>query len=211
MSTIEVEAKTLEEALRQASEQLGISQDQIEIEVLSEGSNKIFGIIGSSKVKIKATAKEQKGDDDARHAKKVLENILERFGTEVQVEVREDDDCITLNIKGDGSGILIGRKGQTLDAFQYIVNKIVHRSLNTKKQTVVDTEGYRKRREGALADLAKRLGEKAKTKGIPVSTNPLNPFERRLVHLALQDDAELTTKSNGEGMYRKVVISPQKR
>lgn len=210
MSTIEVEAKTMEEAISQACEQLGRPQDQLEIEVLSEGSGKMFGIIGSTKVKIKATPKDTRAEGDSKKAKEVLENILQRFGSEARVESSEDDECITLNIKGDGSGILIGRKGQTLDAFQYLVNKIVHRSLNCEKQVVVDTEGYRQRRREALLDLAKRLSEKAKTKDAPVSTSPLNPFERRIIHLALQDDAALTTKSNGEGIYRRVVISPQK-
>jgi spoIIIJ-associated protein len=210
MSTIEVEAKTLDEAINQACEQLGRPQDQLEIEVLSEGSSKIFGIIGSSKVKIRASLKDTKDESDAKKAKEVLENILQKSGAEASVEESEDDECITLNIKGDGSGILIGRKGQTLDAFQYLVNKIVHRSPNYEKQIVVDTEGYRQRRKEALVDLAKRLSEKAKSKDTPVSTSPLNPFERRIIHLALQDDAGLTTKSDGEGIYRRVVIYPQK-
>ncbi len=211
MSTIEVEAKTLEEAKNQAAEQLGMPQDQLEIEILSDSSSKMFGLLGSSKVKIKATAREPKVEGDAQKAKEVLENILQRFGAEAQIETIEEEESITLNIKGDGSGILIGRKGQTLDAFQYLVNKIVHRSLSVKKQTVVDTEGYRQKRKDALVELAKSLSEKVRAKGVPVSTNPLNPFERRIVHLALQDDAELTTKSTGEGMYRRVVISPQEK
>ncbi len=211
MSTIEVEAKTLEEAKNQAAEQLGMPLDQLDVEILSDSSSKMFGLLGSSKVKIKATAREQKVEGDAQKAKEVLENILQRFGTEAQIETIEDEESITLNIKGDGSGILIGRKGQTLDAFQYLVNKIVHRSLSVKKQTVIDTEGYRQKRKDALLDLAKSLSEKVRAKGVPVSTNPLNPFERRIVHLAIQDDAELTTKSNGEGMYRRVVISPQEK
>ena len=210
MSTIEVEAKTVEEAIGHACEQLGKSQDQLEIEVISDGSGKMFGIMGSKKAKIKAAIKEGAVQDDAMQAKEVLENILKGFEADTQVESSEDDECITLTIKGDGSGILIGRKGQTLDAFQYLVNKIVHRSATHKKQIVVDTEGYRQRRRDTLVDLAKRLSEKAKTKGAPVSTSPLNPFERRIIHLTLQDDAELTTKSNGEGLFRRVVISPQK-
>jgi spoIIIJ-associated protein len=136
-----------------------------------------------------------------------LENILERFGAETSVLTEEVSESITLNIKGDGSGILIGRKGQTLDAFQYVVNKIVHRMPDVTKQVIVDTEGYRQRRKETLIDLAKRLSEQAKTKGRPVSTSPLNPFERRIIHLAIQDDADLTTQSKGDGIYRSVVIS----
>jgi len=210
MPTIEVEAKTLEEAINQACEQLGRTKDQLNIEVLSDGSSKLFGLIGNSKIKIAATILEPNTEGDAQRAKEVLSNILQRFETEATVEVSEDADSITLNIKGDGSGLLIGRKGQTLDAFQYLVNKIVHRSPGPKQQIIVETEGYRQRRKKTLIDLAKRLGEKAKTKDVTVSTNPLNSFERRIIHLALQDDAGLTTKSKGEGIYRSVFISPQK-
>ena len=207
MSTIEVEAKTVDEAINQACEQLGKSQDQVDVEVLSGSSNKLFGIIGGNKVRIKATAKDQPVDNLAQKAQEVLENILERFGTETSVETEEDSESITLKIKGDGSGILIGRKGQTLDAFQYVVNKIVHRMPDVTKQVIVDTEGYRQRRKESLIDLAKRLSEQAKTKGRPVSTSPLNPFERRIIHLAIQDDEELTTQSKGDGIYRSVFIS----
>jgi len=210
MSMIEVEGKTVDEAIQKACEQLGLSPEQLEVEVLSDGSNKIFGIIGGTKVRIKATVKEHPSEPDAQKAQEVLENILQRFGFETSIEVLEDDDCVTLNIKGDGSGILIGRKGQTLDALQYVVNKIVHRSPNVTKQVIVDTEGYREKRKETLIDLAKRLSEQAKTREGPVSTSPLNPFERRIIHLAIQDDDELTTQSTGEGIYRSVVISPKK-
>ena len=207
MSTIEVEAKTVDEAISQACEQLGKSQDQVDVEVLSGSSNKLFGIIGGNKVRIKATARDLPVDNAAQKAQEVLENILERFGAETSVLTEEDSESITLNIKGDGSGILIGRKGQTLDAFQYVVNKIVHRMPDVTKQVIVDTEGYRQRRKETLIDLAKRLSEQAKTKGRPVSTSPLNPFERSIIHLAIQDDADLTTQSKGDGIYRSVVIS----
>jgi len=211
MSTVEIEAKTMEEALTKASEQLGTSRDELEVEVLSENATKLFGIIGGSKVKIRASIREARpGEGCAELAKEVLENILYRFGVSTAVEVTEDDECINLEIKSDGSGILIGRKGQTLDALQYLVNKIARRSPAATKQIIIDTEGYRRRRKDALVELAKRLGAQAKDKAIAVSTSPLNPFERRIIHLALQDDAALTTASTGEGVYRSVVISPKK-
>jgi len=209
MSAIEVEGKTVEEAIGKACEQLNRSQDQLNIEVLSDGTNKIFGIIGSTRIRIKATPRELPSSGNARRAQEVLENILARFGVKTSIEALEDSDCITLNIKGDGSGILIGRKGQTLDALQYVVNKIVHRSPAVTKQIVVDTEGYRAKRKEVLVDLAKRLGEKAKAREAPVSTSPLNPYERRIIHMALQDDSGLTTQSTGEGIFRSVVIAPK--
>lgn len=210
MSTIEIEAKTMEEALNKASEQLGRSREELAVEVISENSNRLFGIIGGGKVKIKASFKEPCTAGVAERAKEVLENILYRFGMTTAVEALEDSECISLNIKGDGSGILIGRKGQTLDALQYLVNKIVRRSPDATKQIVIDTEGYRRRRKETLIELAKRLSERAKAKDIAVSTSPLNPFERRIIHLALQDDAALTTQSTGEGLYRSVIIAPKK-
>lgn len=208
MSSIEVEGKTVDDAVQKACEQLGTSRDQLEVEILSDGSNRLLGIIGGAKVRIKATVKEFPAAEGVHKAQDVLETILQKSGFATSIEVVEDDDCITLNIKGDGSGILIGRKGQTLDALQYLVNKIVHRSPQVTKQVVVDTEGYREKRKETLIELAKRLSERAKTGEGPVSTSPLNPFERRIIHLALQDDADLTTKSTGEGIYRSVVISP---
>ncbi len=210
MSTIEIEAKTMEEALAKACEQLGRSRDELEVEVISENANRLFGIIGGSKVKIKASLREPQPEAGTQLAREVLENILYRFGVSTAVEVTEDSECINLEIKSDGSGILIGRKGQTLDALQYLVNKIVRRSPSVTKQIIIDTEGYRRRRKETLIELAKRLGERAKAKDIPVSTSPLNPFERRIIHLAVQDDAALTTQSKGEGIYRSVVISPKK-
>lgn len=210
MSTIEIEAKTMEEALAKASEQLGRSRDELEVEVISESANKLFGIIGGGKVKIKASIRDAKPHGCALLAKEVLENILYRFGVGATVEVAEDSESITLEIKGDGSGILIGRKGQTLDALQYLVNKIVRRSPEATKQIIIDTEGYRRRRKETLIEMAKRLGERAKAKGVPVSSGPLNPFERRIIHLTLQDDDALTTQSKGDGVHRSVVISPRK-
>lgn len=209
MSAIEVEGKTVEEAIGKACEQLNRSQDQLNIEVLSDGTNKIFGIIGGTRIRIKATPRELPSSGNVHRAQEVLENILARFGVKTSIEALEDSDCITLNIKGDGSGILIGRKGQTLDALQYVVNKIVHRSPAVTKQIVVDTEGYRAKRKEVLVDLAKRLGEKAKAREAPVSTSPLNPYERRIIHMALQDDSGLTTQSTGEGIFRSVVIAPK--
>ncbi len=156
MSSIEIEAKTMEEALTKASEQLGRSRDELEVEVISENSNKLFGIIGGSKVKIKASIREPQPEGCAPLAKEVLENILYRFGVSTAVEVTEDSECINLEIKSDGSGILIGRKGQTLDALQYLVNKIARRSPDATKQIIIDTEGYRRRRKETLVELAQR-------------------------------------------------------
>ncbi len=129
---------------------------------------------------------------------------------ETTVYAEQTDGKIALRIEGDKSGLLIGRRGKTLDALQYIVNKIVNKALDKKTYVVVDSENYRKRREESLTQLALNMGDKAKKIMKPVSTNLLNPHDRRIVHLTLKEDDNLDTKSRGEGLLKKVVIIPKK-
>jgi spoIIIJ-associated protein len=183
----------------------------LNVEVITNGSSGVFGLMGVKKAKILARVIPviDKGESKGARAKAVLENILRRIDMEATVEIREEEERIILDIKGDGSGLLIGRRGQTLNALQYIINKIASRDPEDKRQVIVDTESYRERRNQSLVDLARRLSEKAKQKGVPVTTGPLDSSDRRIVHLALKDDAGLSTKSKGEGVYRRVVITPR--
>ena len=142
-------------------------------------------------------------------ARDVLENILHLIpmeGTHIQAE--QNDGTIELKIEGDKSGLLIGKRGKTLDALQFIVNKIVNRSLGNRALVLVDSENYRERRRDYLVQLAMKLGDKARRIMRPVSTELLNPNERRIVHLALKDEEGLETKSRGEGHLKKVLIIP---
>ena len=147
---------------------------------------------------------------EIRLAQDVLEKILGLIPMETTVEAGHVDGNINLDIQGDNSGLLIGRRGKTLDALQFIVNKIVNKSLERKVRVVVDSEKYRQRRKESLTQLALRMGEKAKRIQKPVTTNPMNPGDRRIVHLALKDDDRLDTRSRGEGLMKKVVIIPRK-
>lgn len=151
-------------------------------------------------------------DDEAglALAKETLENILALIPVETSVNAHHNDGNITLNIEGDKSGLLIGRKGKTLDALQFVVNRIVNKALDRRTRVVVDSENYRQRRRDSLTQMALRMGDKAKRIGKPVTTNPLNPRERRIIHLALKEDGGLNTKSKGEGLLKKVVISPKR-
>ncbi len=149
-------------------------------------------------------------EEELAFAKEVMETILRLFPMEAEVTVRWTDGNVNLNIQGDNSGLLIGRRGKTLDAIQFIVNKIVNKSLERKVRVVVDSEHYRGRRRESLTQLATRMGEKAKRIRKPVTTNPMNPGDRRIVHLALKDDSELDTRSRGEGLMKKVVIIPRR-
>jgi len=147
----------------------------------------------------------------ARRAKAVLEGILAGMGIPAPVSVEETEDAILLNVKGDGGGLLIGRRGQNLDAIQYIVNKAAGRSGNGRKMIIIDTEAYRKRREESLVSLAEKLAEKVRKTKKPVTVSHMNAHDRRIIHMTLQNDESLTTKSRGEGEYRKIVILPARK
>jgi spoIIIJ-associated protein len=144
-------------------------------------------------------------------AKKILEGILLRMNLDCPVTIEETPDMIILDIKGDGSGLLIGKRGQNLDAIQYIVNKAISKYADNRKMIVVDTEAYRKRREDSLLALAARLAEKVKKSKKALTVGHMNAHDRRIIHLALQNDESLTTKSRGEGEFRKIVIMPVKK
>jgi len=147
----------------------------------------------------------------AMKAKEILEGILEKMSFECQITIQETPEKIVFNIEGDGSGLLIGKRGQNLDAIQYILNKAINRSDSERKMIIVDSETYRKRREESLLVLAERIREKVKKTKKPVSLSNMNAHDRRIIHLALQKDETLTTKSRGEGEYRKIVILPSRR
>ncbi|MGV8059570.1 MAG: RNA-binding cell elongation regulator Jag/EloR [Smithellaceae bacterium] len=147
----------------------------------------------------------------APKAKEILEGILQRMSFECQVSIQETPEKIILSIEGDGSGLLIGKRGQNLDAIQYILNKAINRSDMERKMIMVDSEAYRKRREESLLVLAEKIREKVKKTKRPVSLSNMNAHDRRIIHLALQEDDALITKSRGEGEYRKIVILPARK
>jgi len=224
MKSVEIEAKTAEEAIRKAGEELGVPREDLEVEVLASGSSGFLGL-GAKNAKIRATVKEKPvprplavhppavppDNHVAETAQKILQDLLRLLEVEATVDLKEDSERILLDIRGDGSGLLIGRKGQTLDAMEYLINKIVHKDAEDKKRIVVDTENYRFRREDSLVKLAQRLGEKSKRLGRPVTISPMSAHDRRIVHLALEEDKSLRTWSTGTGLYRKVIISPEKK
>ncbi len=210
MDFMEVEGKTIEEAIKKTCKEFNLPEEKLDIEVLSNGSSGLFGFMGMKKAKIRASLKEIKGEDKLVFAKRTLEEILVRLKVTATVDAEQIDDKILLNINGDGSGLLIGRRGRTLDALQHIVDKIVNRSSEDRKRIVIDTEGYRERRIESLKSLALKLGNKVKKVGKPVSITPMNAHDRRIIHMTLQNDDQLRTRSKGEGTLRKVVISTKR-
>jgi spoIIIJ-associated protein len=210
MSAIEIEGKSVEEAIETACHQLSLAEDQLEIEILSHGSSGIFGI-GTRKAKIRVTPRETSDETSLREAKEILENILVHIQIPATVEASWQGDQIKLDIASNGSGLLIGKRGQTLHSLQYIVNKIYNRKASQRSHIIVDTENYRERRRKALAEVALSLGNRAKKSGKPASSSPLSAYDRRIIHLTLRDDRQVRTKSKGEGSLRKVVVFPVKR
>lgn len=216
MQTFEFEGKTTEEAIENACRQLKLTKDEIDVEIIEPGSAGIFGLVGGRKAKVKVTTTAEEPEpveetNGVAIAKDALENILTLIPMEgTTVSAAQNDGTIALNIEGDTSGLLIGRKGRTLDALQFIVNKIVNKALEKRTQVVVDSENYRQRRRESLIQMALRMGEKAKNIGKPVVTNLLNPHDRRIVHMALRDDESLDTKSRGESMLKKILIIPKR-
>jgi spoIIIJ-associated protein len=220
---IEKEARSAEEAIEEICKELGKEREELEFEVIEEKSRGIFGFMGNKRVKVRARLKEEQrepekggeaqeaGDDALSYAKTVLERIIAGIAVPAKVEGRVEGGTIYLNIKGDGSGLLIGRHGQTLDAIQYIVGRIVGKQLGERRMVVVDTERYRERRRENLERLAQRMGEKAKSTGRAVNLQPMSASDRRIVHLALKHDREIETRSEGEGGMKNIKIIPRKR
>jgi spoIIIJ-associated protein len=142
-------------------------------------------------------------------AAQALREILDLMGIEAEVSAFDDGERIFLDAHGAESGLIIGKKGATLDALQYVINRIVSKKPNDGPGVVVDAEGYRGRREDSLVDLAKRLAEKAVKSGRPVPVEPMSPHDRRIVHVTLAEHPDVTTESEGEGLFRRVVIFPR--
>ncbi len=142
-------------------------------------------------------------------AAKVLRDILDRMGIDAEVSAFDDGERIILDAHGEESGLIIGKKGATLDALQYVINRIISKKPSQGPLVVVDAEGYRGRREDSLADLARRLADKAVKSGRPVPVEPMSPHDRRILHVTLADHTGVRTESDGEGNFRRVVIYPK--
>jgi spoIIIJ-associated protein len=146
---------------------------------------------------------------EAERAREVLGGILQRMGIDATIDVREEGERTFLDIHGPEAGLVIGKKGQTLEALQYLVAKAVHRGDDEEyRPVVVDAEGYRSRREATLVEMAQRLGEKAIRTQTPITMNPMSPHDRRIIHITLDKVPGVTTRSEGEGIFRRLVIVP---
>lgn len=214
--SVEASGNTIEEATEKALAQLGASREEVEIQILSQGGRRLLGL-GTQEARVRVTLRPPKPDEEVTLvANEVLERLLAGMGIEAQVRLRPTDlsegpNPILLDITGENLGILIGRRGETLLALQHITRLIVNRRLHQWAEIIVDVEGYKKRRESSLTQLALRMADRATLLGQAVSLEPMPAHERRIIHLALRDHEKVTTESVGEGDLRKVVIFPRER
>lgn len=207
MEYIQISAKTVDDAITEALIQLGVTSEQLEYEVIEKGSTGFLGI-NSKKAIIKARKKETLEDK----VRSFLDEMFRAMNMEVVVELTYDEESKNMDIelKGTDMGILIGKRGQTLDAIQYLVSIVANKDTEEYIHVKMDTENYRKRRRETVENLARNLAYKVKRTKKPVTLEPMNAYERRIIHSALQNDKYVSTYSEGEEPYRHVVIALSK-
>jgi len=204
MRIAEKTGKTVEEAIAAGVLELGVDLKRLKVEVLEEPAKKgLFGLFGTRLARVRISYE----DDPGMLATNFIHEICQAMGVNANCQVTKDGEHWHIDITGPELGILIGRRGDTLDALQYLTNLAVARKLSERVRVIVDVEGYRLRREDTLVRLAKRLSEKVKKTGIKVVLEPMNPHERRIIHTSLQDEARISTFSEGDDPHRRVVIS----
>lgn len=206
MRAMEATGRTVEEAVDKAISQLGINKNHAQVEVLSEPNQGLFGFLGSKAARVLVTLRYE----PAEYLQQYLLKLLSFMEIEGEVKVTEEEDTYYASISGPYSGVLIGRRGKTLNEIQYLINTILRRQFpGAQKRAVVDVGGYRQRREQTLTKLAEKAAYKVSTTQREVSLEPMNPQERRIIHLALKEHSRVYTYSRGEEPYRKVFIAPR--
>ena len=208
MEYIEVSAKTVSDAITEACQRLEVTSDKLDYQVVDEGSSGFLGI-GSRPAVIRAAAKCSVTDN----AKNFLNQVFDAMNmtVAVQIEYDEENHFMNIDLSGDEMGVLIGKRGQTLDSLQYLVSLVVNKDAESYIKVKVDTENYRQRRKETLENLAKNIAYKVKRTKRPVSLEPMNPYERRVIHSALQNDKYVTTHSEGEEPFRRVVVTLKRK
>ena len=207
MEFIEISAKTVDDAITEASIKLGTTSDKIEVEVIEKGSTGFLGIKSKP-----AIIKARKKNDTVDNIREFLENVFSAMNMEVTIDIKkaEDDKVYEVELSGKEMGLLIGKRGQTLDSLQYLTNLAVNKHSDGYIKVKLDTEDYRQRRKDTLENLAKNIAYKVKRTKRPVYLEPMNPFERRVIHSALQGDRYVETHSEGEEPFRHVVVTLKK-
>lgn len=241
MVIMEFEGKNVEIAIKKASTKLNIPEDKLDYEVVTYGSTGIFGLVGTKKAKIKVSVKEERSpaidlegptkedikdlvkstfegvdqNDGPREiivfGKEVLETIVKAISEDAIIDIKQEKEKTIFMITGGRSGVLIGKRGQTLEAIQYLLEKIINKKSRKRERILVDVEGYQEKRKESLKKLATKLAQKSKRIKKPVTIGTMNAHDRRIVHIHLKEEKGIRTQSVGEGYYRKLMIFPKKR
>lgn len=230
MTTVEKTGKTVEEAVALALKELQVTEHDVTVEVLEQPKSGFLGLIGARPAKVAVTLIEKEepaeeetitveteedapviGEDPIVVGKAFLMDVFAKMNLTVAIEVEEKEEIVLFDLKGNDFGILIGRHGQTLDALQYLTNLAANKNAGEgRKRIVLDVEEYRKRREETLVRLAHRLANKVKRRNQRIVLEPMSRHERKIIHMALQDDPQIATYSEGEEPYRKIVIAAKR-
>ncbi|MFH1368987.1 MAG: RNA-binding cell elongation regulator Jag/EloR [Elusimicrobiota bacterium] len=215
MAEIEVEGKTVEEAIKEGLGKLGCSRDKAEIKILDEGTAGLFGLMGTKPSRVRLTTREA-GEADymlaQEKAKEVLADIMKLMKFDVkEIKTAMVTGRVFVNVKSDDSSLIIGKGGQSLEAFEHIVNLILHQNEKTRVKITLDTENYRQKQEERLQNTASKAAAQVKTTGKPFHMDPMSSKDRRLLHLFLKNDPDVETFSEGDGQFRKVIIKPKKK
>jgi spoIIIJ-associated protein len=205
MIQVEKTGRTVDEAIAAALRELGVSAEETDIEIIEEATKGILGIFSGKQAKVLVRVKEEKMEL-AAGVTEFLQRVLGEMELETHLEVIDEDGGYRVNISGEGLGLIIGKRGQTLEALQYLTNIVANRYSEKRIRVVLDAEGYRKRREEVLQQLAERLASRVERSGDAIMLEPMSAHERKIIHTALQDNPMVTTRSEGEEPNRKVVI-----
>lgn len=209
MNYVIKEARTVEDAITEALVELGITSDEAEIEVLEEQSSGLFGLFSNKLAKVKVS----KNSTPDIIVETFLEKVFKEMELDVELSIKYDEaeSNMDIDMNGPNMGILIGKRGQTLDSLQYLISLVVNKEADNYIRVKLDTENYRDRRKQTLENLAKNLANKVKKTGRKFTLEPMNPYERRIIHFTLQNNKFVETHSEGEEPYRKVIIVPKKK
>lgn len=207
MKVIEMTGKTVEEAVNLALEEFNVTKDKVEVEVLDEGNKGFLRIIGTRPAKVKVTLKK----DYNGEAFAFLSSVLISMDVKAEINVKEEENVLKIVLTGPDMGILIGYRGETLDSLQYLTSLVVNKGHDREyKRVILDTENYREKREETLVRLAKRIADKVRITEKQVKLEPMNPYERRVIHSALQDEKDIVTFSEGDEPFRRVIVDLRK-
>ncbi|MCB2300593.1 RNA-binding cell elongation regulator Jag/EloR [Clostridium tagluense] len=207
MKIIEMMGKNVEDAIGNALKELKVTRDKVKIETIDEGSKGFLNIIGVKPAKIRVTVKR----DSLYEAKNFLTEVLNSMSMKAEINLKDENNEIRIELIGPNMGLLIGYRGETLDSLQYLVSLVVNKSHDEEyKRVILDTENYRAKREETLKRLASKIAYKVRVSGRVLKLEPMNPYERRIIHSTLQNDSYIYTFSEGEEPYRRVVVDLKK-